>query len=324
VKLYLSCFILFVAFIAGPAWIPYKLFNPATAASYGLSDSIDYLALANDQFLSNPVHRYRVMEPLIVHAFAREHPRAGFFILNVALTAAAATCILAMLLEIVSLPVALLSVLVFLGSRDVIVSTGTPMIDPSLYLLIAGCFLALKKHTRWALAVTLLLAPTVKENGLFLFPMVFLFGSLSTRECVLYGAFGILIALGVREIVDLHFGSAMSENLTTSLQHIDNVYGSLREFFSLHGVGTLWMAFGPFWLILAWGFRQWRKLDPPLLYWLPLVFVQMLLTGSGGSSRMAILAFPAVASEIALVLALYLASSPRTEAPSPTCPSPSS
>jgi hypothetical protein len=180
VKLYTLCFILFVAFIAGPAWIPYKLYDPATAAAHGLSDSLDYLALADNQFVANPVHRYRVVEPLIVRVFARTHPRQGFFVLNLALTAAAATCLLAMLLESVPLTVALLSSLVFLGSRDVIEATGTPMIDPSLYLLIAGCFLALKKQSRWALALTLLLAPTIKENGLFLFPLIFLFGSLST------------------------------------------------------------------------------------------------------------------------------------------------
>jgi hypothetical protein len=174
VKLYTLCFILFAAFIAGPAWIPYKLYDPATAAAHGLSDSIDYLALADNQFIANPVHRYRVVEPLIVRVFARTHLRQGFFVLNLALTAAAATCLLAMLLESVPLTVALLSSLVFLGSRDVIEATGAPMIDPSLYLLIAGCFLSLKKQSRWALALTLLLAPTIKENGLFLFPLIFL------------------------------------------------------------------------------------------------------------------------------------------------------
>jgi hypothetical protein len=223
VKLYTLCFILFAAFIAGPAWIPYKLYDPATAAAGGLSDSLDYLALADNQFVDNPVHRYRVFEPLIVRMFARAHPRQGFFILNVALTAPAATCLLAMLLESVPLTVALLSSLVFLGGRDVIEATGAPMIDPSLYLLIAGCFLALKKQSRWALSLTLLLAPTIKENGWFLFPLIFLFGSLSTTECTRYGALGILVALAVRESVDLHFGGAMSENIAASVQHLRNV-----------------------------------------------------------------------------------------------------
>ncbi len=316
VKLYTLCFILFATFIAGPAWIPYKLYDPATAAARGLSDSLDYIALADNQFVANPVHRYRVVEPLIVRVFARMHPRQGFFVLNLALTAAAATCLLAMLLESVPLTVALLSSLVFLGSRDVIVATGTPMIDPSLYLLIAGCFLALKKQSRWALALTLLLAPTIKENGLFLFPLIFLFGSLSSRECASYGALGILVALGVREIVDRHFGGAMSENIAASIQHLRNVPGAMQEAVSLHGLGTLWMAFGPFWLILAWGFRDWRKLDRQLLYWVPLVFVQILLAGPGGSSRMAILAFPVVACEVAFILAPYLTPIPCSAAQS--------
>ena len=159
--------------------------------------------------------------------------------------------------------------------------------------------------------MTPLYLSTWRTTVVFLLPLIFLFGSLSTGECALYGTLGILIALGVREIVDLHFGSALVENLAASLQVSHNVLDSLREFASPHGVGTLWMAFGPFWLILAWGFREWRKPDPPLLYWLPLVFVQMLLTGPGGSSRMAILAFPTVASEVALILAPYLTSSPR-------------
>jgi hypothetical protein len=108
----------------------------------------------------------------------------------------------------------------------------------------------------------------------------------------------------------------MSENIAASIQHLRNVPGAIEEAVSLHGLGTLWMAFGPFWLILAWGFRDWRKLDRQLLLWIPLVLVQMLLAGPGDSSRMAILAFPAVAGEVAFILAPYLTPSPRSAVPS--------
>jgi hypothetical protein len=296
------CFLLFAAFVAGPAWISYKLFNPAI---YGGSDPEDYVALATGQVVTHPIHRYRIVEPLIVRAFARHHPREGFFILNVALTAGAATCLFTMLLEDAPLVVALLASLVLLGSRDVIAATGMPSVDPAAYLVVSGCFLALKKRCRWALAAILLLGPTVKENCLFLFPLILVFGALSLMESALYAAFGLLLALMVRMLVGSH---GLSENIGASVAHGRNLFGSLWELFTPHGIGTLWMAFGPFWLIAAWGFRDWPKLDPQLLWWLPLVFAQMLLSGPGEASRMGVLAFPTIATAVAFTLTPYLAS----------------
>jgi hypothetical protein len=318
----LAHYLFFAGLLAGPAWIGYHYFalNRYPAGN----DIVSYLRLAAGEAPFNPVHGYRVAVPLAARGLAdavsivvpHRDPngliREAFFAVNLALTAAAALVLYLMLLDVVPQPgYALLGVLAFILSRDVIDETGLPSIDSLLFLTVAASFYAIRVRSSPILAAVLLLGPSVKENFAFLVPILFFFGALSKPRILVLLLVGYGLAFGVRLAVDAQLHTAQVHNLDAAFAHAHQIPASLRDLLGGHGVLTLLMAFGPFWLIAALGFfggaearaRWLAALDAPLLWWLPLVFAQMLL--SGNLSRMAILAFPTMGAAVALILSRH-------------------
>ncbi|HTW87176.1 MAG TPA: hypothetical protein VMD75_04145 [Candidatus Binataceae bacterium] len=318
----LAYYLFFAGLLAGPAWIGYHYFDlnryPAG------NDIVSYLRLAEGKAPANPVHFYRVAVPLAARVLAdavsmlapnhdrQELIRGAFFVVNLAITAAAALVLFLMLLDFVGEPgYALLGVLAFLLSRDVIDETGLPSIDSLLFLTVAASFYAIRVRSAVILAVVLLLGPAVKENFAFLVPILFFFGALSKRRILALLIVGYGLAFAIRSAVDVWLHTAQIHNLAAAFSHAGMIPGSIHKLLDGHGELTLMMAFGPFWLILALGFfggaearAAWlKRLDAPLLWWLPLVCVQMLL--SGNLSRMAVLAFPTMGAAVALILSRH-------------------
>jgi hypothetical protein len=315
-------YLFFAGLIAGPAWLPYHYFDLSRYPTG--NDVVSYLRLAEGQPAANPVHTYRVAVPIAARALAgvvsiatphrsREALiRPAFFVVNLALTAAAALVLFLMLLDFVPEPgYALIGALAFILSRDVIDETGLPSIDSPLFLIVAASFFAIRVRSEPILAAVLLLGPSVKENFAFLVPILFFFGAMSKPRIVGLLIIGYLMAFGMRSGVDLWLHTDQTRNLAAALAHEHKIPGSIRDLMQGHGELNLTMAYGPFWLIIALGFfggpearEAWiGRLDAPLLWWPPLVFVQMLL--SGNLSRMAILAFPTMGAAVTLILACH-------------------
>lgn len=318
----LAYYLFFAGLLAGPAWIGYHYFalNRYPAGN----DIVSYLRIAEGEAPANPVHFYRVAVPLAARVLAdavsilvtnrdrQELIRGAFFAVNLAVTAAAALVLFLMLLDFVQEPgYALLGVLAFLLSRDVIDETGLPSIDSLLFLTVAASFYAIRVRSASILAAVLLLGPSVKENFAFLVPILFFFGALSKPRILALLIVGYVLAFGIRSGVDAWLHTAQIQNLAAALAHADKIPGSIRDLLDGHGELNLLMAFGPFWLIAALGFfggaegrAAWlRRLDAPLLWWLPLICIQMLL--SGNLSRMAVLAFPTMGAAVALILSVH-------------------
>ncbi len=318
----IAYYLFFAGLLAGPAWIGYHYFDLSRYPAG--NDAVSYLRLAEGQRPANPVHFYRVAVPIAARALAEAASiaaphrdrqtliRGAFFVVNLALTAAAALILFLMLLDFVPEPgYAIIGVLAFLLSRDVIDETGLPSIDSPLFLIIAAAFYAIRMRSEPILAAVLLLGPAVKENFAFLVPIVFFFGAMSKPRIVGLLIIGYLMAFGMRSAVDVWLHTAQAQNLSAAFAHQHMIPGSIRALLDGHGELNLLMAYGPFWLIVALGFiggREARaawiaRLDAPLLWWLPLVFVQMLL--SGNLSRMVILAFPTMGAAVTLILSQH-------------------
>jgi hypothetical protein len=286
------------ALVAEPSWIGYKLFNPAL---YGRDpDALDYLSMANGNFAVSAVHRYRVVIPSLVHMMPFAH-HAGFFVFNVAFTALAAAFLLALLLTYVPVEYALIGLLPFVMSRDVVAAAGMPMVDSLLYAAIAAAFYGLRIKSKWIVGVVLILGPLVKENFIFLIPLMIAFGPGRRLRLLSFAALGLVIAAVIRLFIDASIGASEAQTIFTDLAHLTYMRGALRGLFTAHAMETLWMAFGPFWIALIAALAA-GYLDREFAWWLPLVAVQMLLSG-GQFSRMAVLAFPAVAVATSLVMA---------------------
>lgn len=316
----LAAYLFFAGLLAGPAWIGYHYF--ALSRYSAGNDVVSYLRIAQGEAPANPVHFYRVAVPLAARALAdgvsilaphrdrQQLIRGAFLVVNLAITAAAALVLYLMLLDFVPEPgYALLGVLAFLLSRDVIDETGLPLVDSLMFLAVAASFYAIRVRSAPILAAVLLLGPSVKENFAFLVPILFFFGALSKPRILALLIVGYGLAFGVRSAADTWFHTAQIHNLAAAFAHVGKIPGSIHDLMNGHGEATLLMAFGPFWLIAALGFfggaearATWLgRLDAPLLWWLPLVFVQMLL--SGNLSRMAVLAFPTMGAAVTLILA---------------------
>lgn len=318
----LAYYLFFAGLLAGPAWIGYHYFalNRYPAGN----DIVSYLRLAEGEAPANPVHFYRVAVPLAARMLAdgfsiltpnrdpQELIRSAFFVVNLAIMSAAALVLFLMLLDFVGEPgYALIGVLAFLLSRDVIDETGLPSIDSLMFLTVAASFYAIRVRSATILAVVLLLGPAVKENFAFLVPILFFFGASSKRRILDLLIVGYGLAFGMRLAVDAWLHTAQMHNLAAAFAHAGMIPGSIHKLLDGHGEATLMMAFGPFWLIAALGFfggaearASWlKRLDAPLLWWLPLVCVQMLL--SGNLSRMAVLAFPTMGAAVALILSRH-------------------
>ncbi len=318
----LAYYLFFAGLLAGPAWIGYHDFalNRYPAGN----DVVSYLRIAEGEAPANPVHFYRVAVPLaarvladavsilVPHRDRQELIRGAFFAVNLAITAAAALVLYLMLLDFVPEPgYALLGVLAFILSRDVIDETGLPSIDSLLFLTVAATFYAVRVRSATILAAVLLLGPAVKDNFAFLVPILFFFGALSKPRILAWLIIGYGLAFGLRLAVDAWLHTAQVHNLAAAFAHARKIPDSIHDLLDGHGELTLLMAFGPFWLIAALGFfggaearATWLgRLDAPLLWWLPLVFAQMLL--SGNLSRMAVLAFPTMGAAVTLILSAH-------------------
>jgi hypothetical protein len=295
----------FAAMIAEPAWISYKLYEPAVLNS----DAADYLSIANGNFDVWGLHRYRLLVPEAVRLLPLPH-RAGFFLINTLLVGAAAALLYEFLLTYTSPAPAFLGLISFLMSRDVILETGTPMVDSLLFLAIAAGFYAIRTKSSAVLALVLLLGTAVKENLLFLVPILIWYGPVRKNRAIGLAALGVCLEVAIRHSIDAYIGASMFGSVSIALAHVQNIVPTIRALLTLHGVGTLWMAFGPFWAVVIYGSVTQRecwltRMDAPLIWWLPLVVVQMLLAGGGNVSRMAVLAFPTMAAAVALIAAYH-------------------
>lgn len=243
------------------------MFNPAI---YGADpDSIDYLSMANGNFAVSPIHRYRLVIPTLVHWLPLNH-HAGFFVVNAAFTALAAAFLLALLLTYVPVEYALIGLLPFLMSRDVVAAAGMPMVDSLLYVAIAATFYSIRTKSEPVLAAVLVLGPIVKENFVFLIPLLIAFGPKRKGRLMVLATAGVAIAAVIRFSIDASVGASQAQAITGDLSHIIYVSEALRRLATAHGIGTLWMAFGPFWIAFLAALAA-GELDAPLLWWLPLV-----------------------------------------------------
>jgi MFS family permease len=287
------------ALVAEPSWIGYKLFSPSL---YGRDpDAVDYLSMANGNFAVSAVHRYRVIIPSLVHMMPFAH-HAGFFVFNVAFTALAAAFLLALLLTYVPVEYALIGLLAFVMSRDVVAAAGMPMVDSLLYAAIAAAFYGIRIKSKWIVGAVLILGPLVKENFIFLIPLMIAFGPGKKIRLLSFAALGLILAVLMRLFIDASIGASEAQAISTDFSHLGYMRGALMGLFTAHAMETLWMAFGPFWIpliaVVVAGY-----LDREFVWWLPLVALQMLLSG-GQYSRMAVLAFPSVAVATSLGMAM--------------------
>ncbi|TGE26478.1 hypothetical protein [Hymenobacter metallicola] len=294
-------------------------------AAYTL-DEQSYLHMAQGNFQVPLTHRYRVVVPLLASSLAHgaqglahlispaDKPPFGFsfFLVNTLLLAGAGLLAFrsAVAAGAATGP-ALLGMAALLTCGAATYVTGLLLVDSALVLVVALLYYALHARAAPALLTALVLGPVLKESFLLFLPLVLLYGGFVRwwpRLLALAG--GLLLVAAVHWAVDTLVAPASStDSLRNALAHSRSLVSNLGWLFSPRGLVICAGVYGLFNVVVlagCWGgratIRQWlQPLRPgPTLLLLLAVLAHMLL--SGEMSRMLLLAGPAVAVAVALIL----------------------
>ncbi|TGE20580.1 hypothetical protein E5K00_21535 [Hymenobacter aquaticus] len=289
-------------------------------------DEQSYLQMAQGRFDVPVTHRYRVVVPLLAGGLAHgtqglanlispsDQPPLGFsfFLVNTLLLAGAGLLAFRSAVVAGAAPGAALlgmAALVTCGSATYV--SGRLLVDSALVLMVALLYYSVQARSAPALLTAVVLGPVLKESFLLFLPLVVLYGGYARWwHRLLASAGGLLLLLAVHWSIDTHVAAAASAgSIANALAHSRSIVSNLGWLFSLRGLVICAGVYGLFNAVLlagCWGgsatIGQWlRPLRPgPTLLLLTAVLAHMLL--SGEMSRMLLLAGPAVAVAVALIL----------------------
>ncbi|TGE13482.1 hypothetical protein [Hymenobacter elongatus] len=293
-------------------------------AAYTL-DEQSYLRMAQGSFDVPVTHRYRLVVPLAAGALAEaaqgfanlispsDKPPLGisFFLVNVLLLAGAG--LLAFRSAVAAGAAAgpaLLGMAAMLTCGAATYVTGLLLVDSAVVVAVAALYYAVHARSGRVLLLAVVLGPVLKESFLLFLPLAFLCGQFVPwwqRLLAVAASLGLLGA--VHWAIDAQLAGAATDSVANALAHGTSVGSNLRWLFSPRGLVICGGVYGLFNLVVLagfWGGRaargQWlRPLRPgATLLLLLAVLAHMLL--SGEMSRMLLLAGPAVAVAIALIV----------------------
>jgi hypothetical protein len=282
----------------------------------GLGDSLSYLAMSNGDSNIASIHRYRIIIPFLADlvrdvirplvSFDQLHAidALSFYIVNYFITSLAGLFLYLFLLELKFKPErSLMGVLIFLGSRITIISTGAPMVDSLYYLaIIVIAYFSLTQRSMLLCLLTPLLILTKETTVPFLF-LPLLLKTINRKLILLSLSVSFVILFWVRSLVTTALPNvAKLEDpiLVTIASHFLSGFENLSQnYFSLAGWHDLFSPFSVFWVIALFGvWIEIKKIDtyyeiPRFLYWIiPIAFGYTVLSSNAG--RMLHSLFPLV------------------------------
>jgi hypothetical protein len=282
----------------------------------GLGDSLSYLAMSNGDSDIASIHRYRiiipfladlvrdVIRPLVSPDQLHTIDALSFYIVNYFITSLTGLFLYLFLLELKFKPErSLMGVLIFLGSRITILSTGAPMVDSLYYLaIIIIVYFCLTQRSMLLCLLTPLLILTKETTVPFLF-LPLLLKTISRKFILLSLSLSFVILFWVRSLVPVALPNVVESEdsiFVTITSHLASGLENLSQsYFSLAGWHDLFSPFSAFWVIALFGaWLEFKKVDtyyviPRFLFWIiPITFGFTVLSSNAG--RMLHSLFPLV------------------------------
>ena len=306
VRVYALVLVFSAAILYGTTYQQFRFFD--LAAPGGAADATYYVRMSQGDFAIDEHHRYRWLTPTIAQLVrpALEHAapdkdlsvKLSFYLVNFVFSLGACVALFALLQAMgFSIPLSLLGVCAYAGSRITVLVTATPLVDAAYFCAIAALlFLAVARKYR-ALAVLLPLLVLSKET---LLPFLLLPLLTDMRKLPAYGVAlpaSVLTFIISRRIVDsLHpaNGPGLWE---TTLEHIGGVPDKFCELLTFRGLHDLQSGFSFLLLLAAIGAwlnarHRYHVIPHAILATIPIGLGYALLSGNFG--RMFFAAFPCV------------------------------
>ena len=269
---YLFC----LAIIIGPAYNMY--------VHYDFSHSIDtesYLAMSIDNFTVNPVHRYRIIIPILAkitaipiklvyiklwpHRAESLWPlQLSYFIVNSFLSALYGWVVYKLIrLYSNHLFAILIGLTAILTSRWMTYIAGLPLTD-SLYLVVIVTLLySIKTRNTILYSLVVLTGALSKESFLLFIPFLLIAGPFNWFKQTFLILGGTLILLGEHYLIDYIYPvqkivtSIKHENLLEILiRHSAEIKITITDLLSIRGLGELFTVLGIFSFVIIYGFIQ--------------------------------------------------------------------
>jgi hypothetical protein len=179
-------------------------------------------------------------------------------------------------------------------------------------VVVAAALLALRQGNNRVLVFLIFVGPFVKEQFIFIAPILFFFSKIAKWRMILYLALSGCIVFAYRGLYDHLAHNALASGLTADLQHVRNINRSAMKLFSVHTLFLVLMNTGVWILAPIAAFynsnlrfaEAMHRLDKPILFLVLSVLLQTLLSGS--IERMLYLAMPAFAIVVALSVDVLL------------------
>ena len=272
----------------------------------GLGDSLSYLAMSNGDSDIASIHRYRIIIPFLVDlvrdvirplvSYDQLHAidALSFYIVNYFITSLAGLFLYLFLLELKFKPErSLMGVLIFLGSRITVLSTGAPMVDSLYHLaIIVIVYFCLTQRSLLLCLLTPLLILTKETTVPFLF-LPFFLKTINRKLILLSLSVSFAILFWVRSLVTAALPNVIKSEdsiFVTITSHLASGLENLSQsYFSLAGWHDLFSPFSVFWVIALFGaWIEIKKIDtyyeiPRFLFWIiPIAFGFTALSSNAG------------------------------------------
>lgn len=294
------------AILYGTTYQQFRFFELASPG--GAADATYYVQMSRGEFEFEDHHRYRwltptiarIVRPALADALQDEEltTRLSFYLVNFAFGLGTCVALFALLQAMgFSIPLCLLGVCAFAGSRVTVLVTATPLVDAAYFCAIATLLFLAIARKYWMLAALLPVMVLSKETFL---PFLLLPLLTQMRKFHAYGVALLASALTFvvsRRVIDSFHPSIGSSLWETTLEHLGGVSQHLSELLTLRGLYDLQSGFS-FLLLLAamgaWLNARHRYHDIPniVLATVPIGLGYALLSGNLG--RMFFAAFPCV------------------------------
>ncbi len=272
---YLFC----LAIIIGPAYNMY--------VHYDFSHSIDtqsYLALSNGDLTVKPIHRYRLIIPVVAkiisipieslytslwpHRSGSLWPlQLAYFLLNTFLTALYGWIVYHFIrLYTKEQSAVIVALVAILTSRWISYIAGLPLTDSLYLIVIAGLLYAIKTHNRVLSIALILLGPLAKESFLIFTPFILIAAPVQWYYKILIVAGSFLLILGQHSFVDylintntINGQNVVQESLIEILtRHIHDITDTLHKLSGFRGLGEIFTVLGVFTFLLLFGIMRQR------------------------------------------------------------------
>ncbi|MFN8417439.1 MAG: hypothetical protein U0U66_13990 [Cytophagaceae bacterium] len=303
-------FLFCLAIIIGPTYNMYVHYDFSHS-----SDTKSYLAMSNGETNVNPVHRYRLIIPMMAKAIAYPLEKVytklwphraeslwplqlSYFIINVLLTSFyGVICFWILQRYTDNLLAVVIGLVAILTSRWVAYIAGLPLTD-SLYLItIALLIYSIKSQHTVLFAITILLGGLMKESFLLFAPLIVFAGPLTWYYRLGLVGLSLVILFGFHTLIDAMYPLQATAEVNKEtlveifIRHVNKTTTTFQELASVRGLGEIFTVMGIFTFVIMYGainssIRNYWKANIELYY---VVFFACILVHafiSGDAARM--------------------------------------